>query len=141
MLASGSASGLGGAAAPETAGPVRGAALDVPAKHIVVAPDKGKLLILLDLFPFAEQLRGKSGKEAADIATATAAKYADLYSAKKEHASLAETTVMIVYVKNMDEYNRPNYGGMVRHGTLTFKRDASKQMKMIESKLDFKANP
>lgn len=127
--------------APKTGKSAAASALDVPAKHVVVATDKGKLLVLIDLYPFAAQLKAKSAAEANAIAEATATRYVQQHAAAKEHANLPEATVMLVSVKNMDEYNRPNYGGMLRHGTLTFKRGAKNEMRLVENKIDFKNLP
>ena len=112
--------------------------LDIPSKHIVTSSKDGKLVLLLDFFPFSKQLQSKAEKEARATIVSTAKHYAELYGNTKENSSFGEVLVMVVYVKNMDEYNRPNYPGMTRHGTLMFKRASGNTFVLTEDKLNLK---
>jgi hypothetical protein len=112
--------------------------LQIPEKNIVTSARDGKFILLLDFNPFRQLLQSKPENEAKSIVTGTAKHYAELYGKKKEFASYGEVLVMVVYVKNMDEYNRPNYAGMTRHGTLLFRRAADKTFALAEDKVTLK---
>lgn len=43
--------------------------------------------------------------------------------------------VIFAFVANMDEYNRPNYGGMVRIGTVSYQREDA-GLKVVSTQLD-----
>ncbi len=109
--------------------------LTIDEKHRVVAPKETHLILLLDFFPNSKDLQA-SGADATAIITTTSARYAKEYLAKPEFKDVPAAIVYVVYVKSMDEYNRADYSGMKRFGTLTFKRDGA-DVTLSENKLTF----
>src|SRR4051812_1454804 len=84
---------------PRSAALASTAPLDISTKNIVTSSKDGKFILLLDLFPFSQQLQSKSDKDAKSTVINTAQHYATIYGAKKENLSFAEVLVMVVYVK------------------------------------------
>jgi hypothetical protein len=99
--------------------------LEVPAKSIVAAPREGRILILVDVYSHKSWLLSKSddARKAALIATATHYATQTLQSGRFD-AKINDAEVIVAMIENMDEYNRPNYGGMLRLGTVTIRRAA-----------------
>ncbi len=110
-----------------------GSVLTVEGKHIVVAQKESQLIILLDLYPNRQEL-DVAGKSAKDIVMATAKYYAKQSLLKSNYQSANSAIVYIVYVENMDEYNRADYAGMKRFGTLTYTK-AGGDVTLSEDKL------
>jgi hypothetical protein len=110
--------------------------LVVSEKSRVVA-DKGTyILLVLDLGPNHENLT-RAGADASDVIVATAASYAREYLAKSEFGQVPKAVVYLISVDSMDEYNRANFDGMKKFGTLSFER-REKGVVMTDNKLSFK---
>jgi hypothetical protein len=103
------------------------APLDVPAKSIIAAPREGRIVILVDVNAHKAWLlaRPEDARKAALVATATHYALQTLQSGKFD-AKLTDAEVIVAMIENMDEYNRPNFGGMVRLGTVTVRRAGDK---------------
>jgi hypothetical protein len=96
-------------------------ALFVTEKSRAVAKKDTYFILVLDLNPNIEELK-KDGAEAPAVMAATATAYAREYLAKTEFAELSKVVVYLIAVNSMDEYNRANFSGMKRFGTITFER-------------------
>lgn len=96
--------------------------LTIPEAHRAVSPKGAQLIVLLDFFPLKQQLEA-AGTQARELIIETARVYAGEYLAKPAYASLESAVIFVVYIDSMDEYNRANFSGTKRFGTLTFKRD------------------
>lgn len=101
--------------------------LEVAAKSLIAAPREGRILMLVDLQAhkklLIEQL--EPARKAAVLATALHYGTQTLQSGRFD-ASLNKVEVIVAMVENMDEYARPNYGGMLRLGTVTVQRTGDK---------------
>lgn len=102
----------------------RGGGLTIERKHIVVARKDSQLIILLDLYPNRKELE-VAGDSAKNIVVTTASHYAKQYFSSPDNKLSESAVVHIVFVENMDEYNRADYAGMKRFGTLTFSKVGS----------------
>lgn len=109
--------------------------LIVAEKSRAVAKKDAYFILVLDLNPNIEELK-KDGADAPDVIAATATAYAREYLAKAEFAQLSRVVVYLIAVNSMDEYNRANFNGMKRFGTITFERKAG-DVALTENKLSF----
>lgn len=107
--------------------------LTVKEKHVVVAQKGSQLIILLDLNQNRTELEA-SGENAKEIVIATASYHARQNLLKPEFQFANSAVVLIVFVESMDEYNRADYGGMKRFGTITFSKVGS-EVSMSENNL------
>jgi len=80
--------------------------------------------MLLDLYPNRKELE-VAGDSAKNIVVTTASHYAKQYFSSPDNKLSESAVVHIVFVENMDEYNRADYTGMKRFGTLTFSKVGS----------------
>jgi hypothetical protein len=96
-------------------------ALVIADGHRVAAARGDHLILLLDFNPSRGELEA-AGSAASEAIIATATKYAREYFASPEYAGIVALDAYVVFVDSMDEYNRANYAGMKRFGTLTFAR-------------------
>lgn len=119
----------------KAASPSASETLTIAEKNRVVANRDDQLVLLLDFYP-NRQLLEAAGKKAPDLISMTAQAYASEYLSKPEYSTAQTAVVHIVYVESMDEYNRANYKGMKRFGTITFKRRGS-AAELVENKLSF----
>lgn len=93
--------------------------LIVQDNSLVVAQKDSKLIILLDLNSNRHEL-SIAGDGAKELVIATASHYLKKLFVKPDYQTANSAVVHIVFVESMDEYNRANYSGMKRFGTLTF---------------------
>lgn len=99
-------------------------ALDVPEKNIVAAPRGERLLVLLNLQPDRDKLRAMSAEDASATLIETGKRYAaDILNSDRYRGQYKTAEVIFAFVVDMDEYSRPNYGGMVRVGTVSYQRE------------------
>ena len=95
--------------------------IDVLSANIIAAPRGEKLLMLLNLQPQRSELRGMSDADIQAVATETGKRQAqELLNEERYKGKFTTVDVIFAYVSSMDEYNRPNFGGMLRLGTATF---------------------
>ncbi|WP_375784450.1 hypothetical protein ACE10Z_32625 [Bradyrhizobium sp. Pha-3] len=109
--------------------------LIVAEKSRAVAKKDTYFILVLDLNPSIEELK-KDGAEAPAVMAATATAYAREYLAKAEFAELPKVVVYLIAVDSMDEYNRANFSGMKRFGTITFERKNG-DVARTENKISF----
>ncbi|QOZ32098.1 hypothetical protein XH92_10680 [Bradyrhizobium sp. CCBAU 53421] len=100
-------------------------ALDVARSNIVAAPRGERLLMLLNLQPDRDKLRALSADEVNSTLVETGKRYATEMLSDERYKSYATVEVIFAFVTSMDEYARPNYGGMVKIGTVSFKREGA----------------
>lgn len=111
-------------------------ALDVPEKSIVAAPRGERILMMLNLQADREKLRAMSAEDASATLVETGRRYATaVLNDERYRASYSVAEVIFAFVVNMDEYNRPNYGGMVRVGTVSYQREEA-GLKVVSTQLD-----
>ena len=109
--------------------------LTIAEKNRVAAPKESEMILLLDFYPNKPALLA-AGAGATPLIEATAEKYAGEYLAKAEYKAIPKVIVYVVFVDSMDEYNRQNFSGMKRFGTLTYERSGA-GIKRTENKLAF----
>ncbi|MFM9975218.1 MAG: hypothetical protein ACKVON_11700, partial [Beijerinckiaceae bacterium] len=109
--------------------------LDIAEKNRVVANKESFLILVLDLKPNAEALKS-AGTGSTGIIIATAEKYAKDYLSRTEYVSVPKAVVYLISVDSMDEYNRANFNGMKRYGTITYERKAA-EITLVENKLSY----
>lgn len=102
----------------------------------VVAKKDNYIILVLDLRPNLNSLT-RDAADASDVVAATAATYAREYLEKIEFSQIPKAVVYLISVDSMDEYNRDNFNGMTRYGTLTFERREN-DVVMTDNKLSFK---
>lgn len=111
-------------------------ALDVPAQGIIAAPRGERILMLLNLQSDREKLRAMSAEDASATLVETGKRYAfATLNDERYRGSYTTVEVIFAFVANMDEYNRPNYGGMVKLGTVSYQREES-AVKVVSTNLD-----
>jgi hypothetical protein len=110
--------------------------LEIAEKNRVVSNKESFLILVLDLKPNTDALKD-AGAGSADIIVATAENYAKDYLRKSEYADVPKVVVYLISVDSMDEYNRANFNGMKRFGTLTFERKIT-EVNLVENKLSYK---
>jgi hypothetical protein len=111
-------------------------ALDVPEKNIVAAPRGERLLVLLNLQPDRDKLRAMSAEDASGTLIETGKRYAsDILNSDRYRGQYKTAEVIFAFVVDMDEYSRPNYGGMVRIGTVSYQREEA-GLKVVSTQLD-----
>lgn len=103
-------------------------------KSRVVANKQTFLIVVLDLKQHAEALKN-AGSGKTELLIATSASYAKEYLDKAEFRSVPKAVVYLISVDSMDEYNRANFNGMKRFGTLTFERKPT-DVVLVENKLN-----
>jgi len=109
--------------------------LEIAEKSRVVSNKGSFLILVLDLRSNAETLKS-AGTGSADLIIATASKYAKDYLSKTEYNTVPKVVVYLISVDSMDEYNRANFNGMKRFGTLTFERKGE-AVDLVENKLSY----
>ncbi|MFM9974435.1 MAG: hypothetical protein ACKVON_07665 [Beijerinckiaceae bacterium] len=109
--------------------------LDIAEKNRVVSNKDSFLILVLDLKPNAEVLK-TTGGGSTNVLIATAEKYAKDYLSRTEYVSVPKVVVYLISVDSMDEYNRANFSGMKRFGTLTYERKAT-EITLVENKLSY----
>jgi hypothetical protein len=109
--------------------------LEVAEKNRVASNKESFLILVLDLKPNVDALK-IAGAKSADIIVATAENYAKEYLKRTEYASVPKVIVYLISVDSMDEYNRANFNGMKRFGTITFERKAA-DIALVENKLSY----
>lgn len=95
--------------------------LEIEPEDIVSGKRKDKLLVLINFAKVWSSLTLES-RNCAILVTARSVATDKL--SRSEFAKLPSATVIVALVKNMDEYARPNYGGMTKFGTISFSRKA-----------------
>ena len=109
--------------------------LDIPKKNRALAVKDNVLIIVLDLKPSSDDLRGAAAA-APDLISSTAASYAKQYLESPDYATVQKAIVYLISVENMDEYNRANFDGMKRFGTITYERQNS-SIVQVENSLTY----
>lgn len=113
--------------------------LTIAEKSRIVVNKETHLIVVLDLKPSAEAL--KAAAAAADtLVIVTAENYAREYLSKTEYAAVPKAIVYLIAVNSMDEYNRANFDGMKRFGTLTFDRRGA-DVSLVDNKLALNTSP
>jgi len=100
-------------------------ALDVARSNIVAAPRGERLLMLLNLQPDRDKLRALPADDVNSTLVETGKRYVSELLNDERYRSFSTVEVIFALVTSMDEYARPNYGGMVRIGTVSFKREGT----------------
>ena len=100
-------------------------ALDVARSNIVAAPRGERLLMLLNLQPDRDKLRALPADDVNSTLVETGKRYVSELLNDERYRSYSTVEVIFTLVTSMDEYARPNYGGMVRIGTVSFKREGT----------------
>jgi len=118
---------------PAAAQPAK--SLEIAEKNRVVSSKGSFLILVLDLRPNAETLKS-AGTGSADLIIATATNYAKDYLSKAEYTAVPKVVTYLISVDSMDEYNRANFDGMKRFGTLTFERKGE-AVNLVENKLSY----
>jgi hypothetical protein len=100
--------------------------LEVAAKSIIAAPRGDQLLMLIDLQAHRSKLKELPEADAMAIAVETAKHYAgQTLDSTQYRDKFASVDVILAFIESMDEYNRPDAGGMTRLGMLKLKKGDS----------------
>lgn len=114
------ASGAGSAAALAQAATK---ALELAETNIIAAPRGEKLLMLINLEPQRNALKAMQDAAINDVLSETGkAQAGRILDQERNRGKYAVVDVIFAFVSSMDEYNRPNFGGMTRLGTATFRK-------------------
>jgi hypothetical protein len=98
-------------------------ALELAETNIIAAPRGEKLLMLINLEPQRATLKSMQDNAINDVLSATGkAQAARILDLERNRGKFAVVDVVFAFVSSMDEYNRPNFGGMTRLGTATFRK-------------------
>jgi hypothetical protein len=103
-----------------------GAPLVLAPKNMVSATRAGRLLVLLDLQPQRASLVGMGADQAIARMVATAEHYANELLSSTRYHDVQDAEVVLAFVEDMDQYNRANFAGMVRLGSVKLRRDGDK---------------
>jgi len=115
------------------------APLTLDKRNVVAAPRSGKIVMLLALQEHREKLRGLPQADAERLLGETAKRYlTETFNNERYRQGFDNADVIFAFVDNMDEYNRPNFGGMKRVGTATFQREAG-SLKQLSLQIDINA--
>jgi hypothetical protein len=97
--------------------------LELAESNIIAAPRGEKLLMLINLEPQRGALKSMQDNAINDVLSATGkAQAARILDLERNRGKFAVVDVVFAFVSSMDEYNRPNFGGMTRLGTATFRK-------------------
>jgi hypothetical protein len=118
LLSSALLAGLQSAALAQAPAP-----LPVTESNVIAAPRGERLLMLINLEPQRAALKGMTDAAVKDVLTETGkAQAARILTLAQYQGKFASVETIYAYVTSMDEYNRPNFGGMTRLGTASFKK-------------------
>jgi len=93
------------------------AALELAPSNVIGAPRGTKFLMLLNLQQYRATLVSMSDADFEKTLAETAkAQVKKLIEAGSNKSNSKDFEVIFAFVTNMDEYNRPNFGGMIRLG-------------------------
>lgn len=93
-------------------------------RNVVAAPRAGRVLVLLALQEHRAKLRAMGEADLKAAFADTARHYlAEIFASDRYREGFTNADVVFAFVDNMDEYNRPNFGGMTRIGSASFQRD------------------
>lgn len=112
-----------------------GTSLTLEKRNVVAAPRSGKIMVLLALQEHRDKLRGLSQPDAERLLGETAKRYLTETFGNERYREVNNAEVIFAFVDNMDEYNRPNFGGMKRIGTAGFQREA-RSLKQLSLQVD-----
>ena len=108
--------------------------------HLFFAPRQERLFVLIDLWPQHLELEKLVPAEREEALRGTATRETQLLLVKPGLEDVSTIRVEFGYIKSMDEYARKDFSSMVRHGFLLIHTDGG-GLKIVENKLDFKAEP
>lgn len=100
-------------------------ALALDKRNVIAAPRSGKLVMLLALQDHRAALRAMEPAAVEQILSETAKRYlTEAFGNARYREGFPNADVIFAFVDNMDEYNRPNFGGMRRIGSASFLHEA-----------------
>lgn len=118
LLSSALLAGLQSAALAQAPAP-----LQVTESNVIAAPRGERLLMLINLEPQRAALKGMTDAAVKEVLTETGkAQATRILTLAQYQGKFASVETIYAYVTSMDEYNRPNFGGMTRLGTASFKK-------------------
>lgn len=95
-----------------------GVALELAPSNVIGAPRGSKFLMLLNLQQYRATLTSMSDADFEKTLAETAkAQVKRLIEAGSNKSNSKDFEVIFAFVTNMDEYNRPDFGGMARLGS------------------------
>ncbi len=99
--------------------------LTLESSHVLSSKRGAEIYLILNLFASKDALSKIPAPEATEVIVATAKKYVDEAAATTRFKELKASKVELVYIKSNDEYGKLDFTKVIRHGSLTFEKDAT----------------
>lgn len=99
--------------------------LTLESAHVLSSKRGPEIYLILNLFASKDALLKMTPAESSEVIVATAKKYVAEAAALERFKDLKASKVELVYIKSNDEYGKLDFTKVIRHGSLTFEKDAA----------------